>query len=283
MHVKPAPGLPPLIVEIREQAYQRRRLHKAEKALTLQIKGHCRRLCGGDKDEAAVVYKAMMGITKKWRPGPHEHELAATALAANMIFLEMRSQAELARMATEMRLEDLAGQLPVSSWWQAIRGCNLLGLALIVGECPGWNDQGIGDFATVSKLWKRMGLAVMPDGTRQRRIAGDAAIEHGFAPSRRAAMWTIGQSLFLAQSQRVDKETGEVKREAGPYRVIYDERKAYEVERDPEIKPCISHARAKRFMEKRLLRNLWRAWREASGHMESTPELPPAEYPRAAE
>ena len=275
MSMNPAPDVSPLIVEIREQAYQRRRLHKAEKALTLQIKGHCRRLCAGDKDQAAVVYKAMLGKERS--------ELAATAMAANMVFLNIREQAESARRSVEIRLEDLAGQLPVSSWWQAIRGCNLLGLALIVGECPGWNDQGLGDFATVSKLWKRMGLAVMPDGTRQRRIAGDAAIEHGFAPSRRAAMWTIGQSLFLAQSQRVDKETGEVKREAGPYRVIYDERKAYEIERDMGIKPCISHARAKRFMEKRLLRNLWRAWREARGHLESTTELPPVEYPRAAE
>lgn len=272
----PEAALPSLIVEIREQAYQRRRLHKAEKALTLQIKGHCRRLCDGDKAEAEIVYRAMLG------KGEHEH--AVTALMANMVFLEMRERAEEARAQVEKRLVTLAGQLPVSDWWQAIQGCNLLGLALILGECPGTNDQGLADFATVPKLWKRMGLAVMPDGGRQRRIAGDAAIEHGFAPERRAVIWTIGQSLFLGQSQRVDKATGEVKREAGPYRLLYDARKTYEIERDPEIKPCVAHARAKRYVEKRLLRDLWRAWRRgAKLALEPNAKVPPAAFGIAAE
>lgn len=49
--------------------------------------------------------------------------------------------------------------------------------------------------------------------------------------------------------------------ESGPLRLLYDERKAYEAGRVET--PAHAHNRAKRYIEKRLIRDLWRAWRAA--------------------
>ena len=62
-----------------------------------------------------------------------------------------------------------------------------------------------------------------------------------------AALFTIGDSM--------------IKSRCSPYREVYDARKAYELERNPEIKPIVAHRRAQRYMEKRLLKHLWQRWR----------------------
>lgn len=251
--------LPHVIAEIREQHRQRVDLHRAEKSLTLQIKAICRRLCDGDKKEADVLYKAMLG--------KGEHSLATTALEINVPFIEARSVIEGSRKLKEKRLDTLAKQLPIADWVAEIRGIAMGSLAAVIGEAG-----NLSDYATVSRLWKRMGLAVI-DGKRQRKVSGDAAIEQGYAPQRRAVVWNIGDCIIKAQSERVDKDTGEVLREAGQYRLIYDARKSYEHERDPEMSKGHAHNRAKRFMEKRFLRDLWREWR-AKGQVKPDAYMP---------
>ena len=52
-----------------------------------------------------------------------------------------------------------------------------------------------------------------------------------------------------------------------PWGALYVERKAYELAREVDGKPMTAmhaHNRAKRYVEKRLLRELWKAWRVAS-------------------
>lgn len=220
-----------IIAEIREQWRRRQAWHRAEKSLTLQAKALCRRLAiDGDKGEAEKIYKAALG--------KGSHPLAETALSAIFPLVEGRKAVETSRKAVEKRLAKLAAQLPAAGWVANTRGFGIASLAAIVGEAG-----DLRHYTTVAKLWKRMGLAVMPSG-RQRKVTGAEGIEHGYSPTRRSVVWTIGDCIIKA---------------GGPYKELYNERKLYEAER-VETK-AHAHNRAKRYMEKRLLRDLWVAWR----------------------
>lgn len=258
---------------IRETHRRRQDLHRAEKSLTLQIKAICRRLCAGTlalqwksgeiteaeyrkrtKADADKLYDAIV------KEKPHPLFLAATLNTAS--FFEARAIFEKRRAQTEKELERLAKSLPVATWVASIKGLGLGSLAAIIGEA---GDLSL--YATHSKLWKRLGLAVI-DGGRQRRMTGDAALAHGYSPQRRSIVWNIGQCVLKAQSARVDKETGEEIKPAGKYRNVYDARKAYEIARDPNISKAHAHNRATRYMEKLVVRDLWRAWRQINSQTE---------------
>lgn len=239
------PDLAPIIASLRELHRKRQDFHRAEKSLTLQIKAICRRFCAGDKADAGVLYDALIG------DGSHPKALHAEVNIAP--FLSSRAQFEASRKEVEKMMEREAKKLPAFAWIQGISGFGVGSLAAVIGE-----TGDLSNYSTHSKLWKRLGLAVI-DGERQRRVSGADAIKHGYCPTRRSIVWNIGQCVFKAQSQRVDKETGEVKREAGPYRKVYDARKELELTRT-ETK-AHAHNRATRYMEKKLMRDLWRAWR----------------------
>lgn len=156
----------------------------------------------------------------------------------------------------------LALTLPAwATFGEGVRGFGSVSLAVIVGES--------GDLALYSnpgKLWKRMGLAVF-GGVRQgglpKSASADEWVAHGYNRQRRSRMFVIGDCL--------------IKSNRGAYRRIYDERKAYEVARDPDMKPIKAHRRAQRYMEKRLLKDLWQAWRRATGHMPAATSSPQGE------
>lgn len=143
-------------------------------------------------------------------------------------------------------MERLAADLPVFPFVGTVRGFGPASLAVIIAE-----TGDIGKYATVAKLWKRMGLAVM-DGLRQGGLpAGSAAemwVAHGYAPKRRSMMWNIGDALIKGNRD-------------GEYRAVYLARKEYELAREPGMAPIKAHRRAQRYMEKRLLKHLWQAWR----------------------
>ena len=255
-----------LVVEIREQWKQRVHLHRAEKSLTLRIKAMCRRLASvnGKDDkkglaEADRIYKAMLGDS--------DHPLASAALMANGPLIEARAVIEKNRKPVEKRLEALAKDLPVAYMVEEIRGLGYGSLAAIIGEA---GDLSV--YSNPGKLWKRMGLALV-NGRRQgdpgNGASADDWIAHGYSPDRRSVMFVIGDVLIKANK--------------GEYRKLYNERKAYEIARDPEIKPIRAHRRAQRYMEKRLLRNLWKAWRAARSHETPGHLVPPADLPLAAD
>lgn len=148
------------------------------------------------------------------------------------------------RAMLEKRLEKLAQQLPVYAWVASIRGLGALGLAQIVGE-----TGDLANYANPAKVWKRMGLAVI-GGERQRKVIGDAALEHGYNPKRRSVMWVIGDSLLKGNRD-------------GEYRTYYLAEKDRQRELHPELSDMQTHLRAKRHMEKRLLRDLWVVWNAA--------------------
>lgn len=223
-----------------------------------------------------------------------EHDLADTEEwmeFGDIILSSIASRAPsdvLEKRATK-EMERLAELLPV---WQSfganVRGFGARSLAVIVGEAG-----DLGNYATHSKLWKRMGLAVM-DGVRQgglRKSSGkELWIEHGYSPLRRSRMFVIGDSLI--------KGNGD-----GPYRTAYLDRKQHEryqakasgltvapaakipaKRKDEFMSDGHVHARAQRYMEKRLLRDLWKAWLRAEAQMGDQPKttLPEAPFTDAA-
>lgn len=229
---------------------QRVDLHRAEKSLTLQIKAKCRRLCGGDKKEAAKVYASMMN--------GKGHDLAPMALAVSAPFIEARGIVERQRKDTEKAMTDLAKQLPAFPWIEQVRGVAALSFASIIGE-----TGDLSNYANPAKVWKRMGLAVIQGG-RQRCSKVDADL-HGYSPARRSIMWNVGDCILKAQIRKVTDDDGEDtgdRTSLGEYGRIYLDRKAFErprVDSDGH-----AHNRAKRYMEKRFLRDLWRAWRSTT-------------------
>lgn len=233
------------IATLRELHRKRQDFHRSEKSLTLQIKAICRRLCAGDKDEADKLYTAMLKGA--------EDAQAMMAREWTEPFIQARAILEGNRKQVEKDMEKVAKTLPVAKWVEGIKGFGIGSLAAVIGEAG-----DLSNYPTHSHLWKRLGLAVI-DGGRQRMVPGADALAHGYSPSRRSVIWNIGQCVLKAQSQRVDKETGEVKAEAGEYRKLYDARKEYEMGR-VETKGH-AHNRATRYVEKKLMRDLWKAWR----------------------
>lgn len=215
-----------IISEVKETHGRREDLLRAEVRLTLQIKAICRRLCAGDKEKAEELYKAM----------------DETALGACLPLMEARDILSGKRKEPEKILKKLATSLPAYCWASAQRGFGDLSFGQIIAEC---GDLALYD--NPAKLWKRMGMAVI-NGKSQRRVAGNGGIEQGYSPKRRSMMYVVGDCLIRA---------------GGYYRDIYIARKLYESQKAPDISKMHAHRRAKRYMEKRLLRDLWREWRNA--------------------
>lgn len=161
--------------------------------------------------------------------------------------LQSRRPWDAIESAAVKQLGQLATNLPIwPTFGEPIRGFGPVSLAIIVAEAG-----DLANYATESKLWKRMGVAVMGD-VRQGGLAKGASAEqwiaHGYNRQRRSRLWNIGDALIKGNRD-------------GKYRQCYLKRKEYELAREPEMKPIKAHRRAQRYMEKRLLRDLWRAWR----------------------
>lgn len=234
----------PLVSEIVEVWRLRQDYHRAEKRQVLQIKAMCRRYTDGDKAAADRLYKQIDA-------GEADIQISAPLsplFASRDVMAKQRGE-------FEKLLKKMAKDLPIYRFVQTVKGFGELGLAALVGECG-----SLGAYHTVSGVWKRCGMAVI-EGGRQRRVAGEDALLHGYSPERRSVFWTLADSMLKCQGK--DEK-------AGPYRRIYDERKAYErprVESDAH-----AHNRALRYMFKRLLKDLTVAWRQIESPMSITAE-----------
>ncbi len=230
---------------IQSLIFQCRRYEDLERArirLELQMQATARNICEGDKSKAAKLLKD---------PSPD-------VMVFLLPYLEAMAPLDIAKAAQTKVLQKLAKELPVWKWVEGVKGVAPYSLARIVGHA----GRGLADYRNPSCLWKRMGLAVIGDG-RQRRVTGDAALEHGYNASRRAFMWNVGECILKAQIRNPkDGEGNKTGRVAiGEYGQLYIDRRAHEASRcesDAHI-----HNRAKRYVEKRFLRDLWREWKLA--------------------
>ncbi len=270
----PLDGASPEIVAIWADWRTRQRWAKAEKSLLLQSKAYCRGWVeDGDKEKAGKLYAAYAageGVD------PALAALLAPYSAAIALFAEQRNE-------IEKSLRKTARKLPVYPWVKSTFGACDSTLAAIVGEAG-----NVGSYKSVSALWKRLGLAVF-DGNRQGNTAGaenkaKTFVEHGYSPVRRSVVWNIGNGLIGGMGRGPRLAPGEdpsARDDLSPYQKLFVERIRYEAERDPahrrpdttkkdtgEVRESFSkHAanRAKRYVEKRFLRDLYAAWRAADG------------------
>jgi hypothetical protein len=228
-----------LVMEVRRYEDLRR----AHGRLTRQVKGMCRYACDGDTKAGQALCAEALGEPKS--------ELAINVLGMMLPYLEAMKPLEAALTITEKTIISLTKQLPIWKAWGAnIKGLSARFLGLIIGEA----HYPPGEFKSPAALWKRMGLAVI-DGGRQTMAAGERGVMMGYCPRRRCLMWNVGNSLLKGGiAHGVARSI---------YGQLYMDRKAYELTRT-DINLC-AHNRAKRYVEKRLLRDLWRAWRAASG------------------
>jgi hypothetical protein len=243
-------------------------LMRAKTRLVLQGKAICRRFCGGDKAAGTELFDAVCRTIEiaagNKRKKATEFDIASPMFIQAIGTLEPYINAMLlfeARLKIEEpALERMAHDLPVWKFALTTPGFSALSLAGIVAEA----GEPLGHYRTVAGLWKPMGLAVI-DGERQRKCKDEEkAKRHGYAPQRRSLMWVVGDCIIKAQIRSDKDEDGERigSTAIGPLGELYLQHKAYQAGRDPEMRPITAHLRAKRYVEKRLLRQLWQAWRE---------------------
>lgn len=268
-----------LIGNLIEQHRYRWQMIRARQRLELQGQAFCRSFVDGDKVAAAKLWADCR------KDKEHEFRIWLAPFMAAMEPL-IASQLE-----TEKKLAKMVRTLPVYEWAKSVSGFGDVSLSAVIGEL----GCAPTDYKSVSAIWKRMGLAVI-NGGRQRRVTGDAAIEHGYNSERRAIMWNIGACLLKAQVRNEKDEDGK-KIEGAAYAIgdfgqLYLDHKASLVARNEagefaeaaeaavkaakskgskpnahnlegKLAPAHIHNRAQRYIEKRLLRELWRAWRQA--------------------
>jgi len=135
---------------------------------------------------------------------------------------------------------------PAWGYLQRVKGVGLtLGAQLVSRIEDAERDRGIGDFATVSKLW-RFCVGAPINGKVERPEKGKKL---HYSARLKTILWKIGGSFLRCNS---------------PYRRIYDEAKEYYQANRDWTKLHIHNA-ALRKMEKIFLAHLWDQWRKALG------------------
>lgn len=151
------------------------------------------------------------------------------------------------RLARERVAIELVRRLPVAAWWCSHHGLGPYGLAQILAA-----TGDLARYPNPAKVWKRMSVHVV-NGRAARLVRGEDAKLQQFVPERRRVLHVIGDSLIKGNR-------------GGLYYQLYVARKAYEFERLIGVgkrRKLLSHLRAKRYMEKRVLLHLWKAWRHS--------------------
>ncbi|ESX78509.1 hypothetical protein [Mesorhizobium sp. LSHC414A00] len=177
------------------------------------------------------------------------------------------------RAAYEKELVKLVKRLPVYEWARAVKGFGDVSFATIVGECG-----DIGTYRNPSCVWKRMGLAVF--GGKRQGAPGEGAtaadwITHGYSKVRRSVSWNMRNNLIggMGKYRPMFGEDVRANPDLTELQCVFVERARYESEKlglpvtesDKGKESYKKHPinRAMRYTEKRLLRELYSAWRRA--------------------
>jgi hypothetical protein len=263
-------------------AIHRERMFMMEqrKRSELALGSYLRRIEGWQKDlpedERKAISALVQGMLDKGVDPDHPHHaIISASRAGSDVFARQEDE-------NTWKLEYVAKHLPVwEAWAEGITGFGARSLGVVVGEAG-----DLSNYPDHSKLWKRMGVAVM-DGIRQGGLTKGAKAEdwvaHGYSPKRRAQMYVIGDTLVKADGpyrkvflQRCIVEHGKALDdglipatsqkatvESWAQRGLPDLQRVTKI--DPAIHRSAGHMtkRAQRYIEKRLLRDLWGAWRRA--------------------
>ena len=239
------PNLSEIVESLKELQTHRRNFLKARIRLDNQAVSLLKRALGYDpavhgKKGAKKLEKQARKILADLDKGKPFPEQLSDVYPVIKVFQDAKLPLKVSLKRLEKEMESLAKQLPVWSWVEKVKGVGALSLAKIVGEAG-----DLSNYSNPAKLWKRFGLAVI-DGKAQRRVKGEDALKQGFSPRRRAEAYVLGDCLLKTPDC--------------PYRAYYYQRKGYEESRGLDNKLQISR-RAHRYMEKKFLKDLWKAWR----------------------
>lgn len=276
------PDLAVVLGDIREHYRLRCDYHSAEKRLTLQIKSVARRHGAPKGTEGKTTYKSWFEMACE----KYGHfELNVRPLEESRVALEK------VRLFQEKTVERLAKELPVWAWVERVAGVGALMLGQIIAEC---GDLGL--YASPAKVWKRMGVGLFErlagEWSRQRKLKGDEGKRAGYSPRRAAVVFNLGDGLIRAGAREVKKAESE---KVELYS-LYLTRKIQESlkpacnavlktggickSKDGDYcKPGHMHNRARRYIAKRFLRDLWREWIRVAGQVKSDIQSSDARHP----
>lgn len=181
------------------------------------------------------------------------------------------------------QLEQLAATLPVwAEFGEPIKGFSPRFLGTIIAET---GDLSL--YANPGKIWKRMGLApITKDGVtragstwaRMGGLSKEDWIAAGYCKHRLSKMFVIVttmmkqqspyRTVYLQEKQRQRKLAAEGGLTVAPANKIPAKRK------DEFISDGHINFKALRYMAKRLLKDLWQAWRRARVHLSPTERVP---------
>lgn len=237
---------------------------EAADAVAKRLFGYCYQLTAPDYDHTKPGQKAKHAaaatkLVKQTFAGDPPIELVA--LRCDLL-LDHHKAMKQQQAEQEKAINKRVKGLPAWAWVEQFKGLGPGGFGEIVAHCG-----DLSKYSNPAKVWKRMGLGLVqqPDGcwVRQRRCKDkDAAALHAYSPRRRAVMYSLGESLLRAR--RVNPEMGE----------LYDKHKAGKMALG--WTKFHAHNHALRIIEKRLLRDLWRAWRAESGQLSYDTQESPA-------
>jgi hypothetical protein len=186
--------------------------------------------------------------------------------------LEARRVLEPNREQVEKKLRKLAVKLPIAGVVDEIKGLSLYALAKIVGEAG-----DLSCYRTLRGLFKRMGVGLHGEKRQQRVSDAKEALAMGYNPRRRSTMWNIGNDLIgglgRGPKRLMPGQPLEQRPELSEWQVLYLKWLRRYAEIDPEkFSRGVSaegresfskwaHNKAKRKVEKALLRRLYQEWR----------------------
>ena len=252
------PVAPDICAALQELGVRRKFCISLANKQTNAAKALVRRYCGFRWDvteaERTKVNARAARIVEHCLAGKPNHKDDSEIVAIIGADMEMLGQTLAPLLARrhliELEMKRAARTMPVSAWTAGVKGLGELGLAVIVAE-----SGDIGNYPHARKLWKRLGLAPL-DGRAmsQWRIKGGLTADEwtaaGYAPRRRAEIHAcVGEPLLRAQGTD------------GPYRAVYDARRAKTAVDNAEWTKGHSHADGMRIMTKELISDLWSAWR----------------------
>ncbi len=232
---------------------------RAKNRLLNQCFGLCWGLCGGtEKDAKDLLEKVVSG----------KDDSEATIACLPLLDAFKPIDDGLARVEKDM--EKLVKNMPAwRLWGKDVHGLGPKSFAKILADAGDLHC-----YRNPAKLWKRMGLAVI-DGERQRRCKdADKALAHGYNPQRRSDMWNLTDSMGKSTISAVKDADGEkMLNEHGeslalpksPYGEVYlneRQRQRDNLRGTREFYLKMADERAKRYLAKRVLRDMWRAWRD---------------------
>jgi len=256
---------------LREHQTLRRHHMTSHNGILLRLAALARRNIGWQPDEEKTKRGQLKKIALDTVDAMLNGKEVSGPLAEFMAcFVMMDLSSWSAHVENRKRVEDamvrIVKELPIWEWAETVNGLGPLGLATILGEAGNPSN-----YATVCKFRKRLGWA--PAECYPKGKTGGRKIPRS---CKGAVYGDVAMPLFFAQSPIVDKTTGEVKREAGPYRKVYDARRAHTAETHPEWTKGHAHNDAMRVMIQRLLTDLWSAWRETRVDLNTSPKVSPA-------